>query len=79
MAAKYQIAKSIKLRGGVQFNVNRYDIKAFAAPTEMATIALTTGANQVDFVGSSSNYRNFNGYQPIGCKIFTSSYRRQLD
>ncbi|HZG99493.1 MAG TPA: hypothetical protein VEY32_00355 [Flavisolibacter sp.] len=62
MAAKYQIAKSIKLRGGVQFNVNRYDIKAFAAPTEMATIALTTGANQVDFVGSSSNYRNFNGY-----------------
>jgi hypothetical protein len=63
MTAKYQIAKSIKIRGGVQLNLNRYDIKAFTAPTEMATIALTNGANQVDFVGSSSNYRNFNGYR----------------
>jgi len=63
MNAKYQIAKSINLRGGIQFNINRYDIKAFSAPTEVATIALTNRANQVDFVGATTNYRNFSGYK----------------
>jgi hypothetical protein len=62
MLAKYPIAKSIKLRGGLQFNISRYDIKAFTAPTEIATIALTTNTNQVDIVGARATYRNFNGY-----------------
>lgn len=58
-AAKYPIAKSIQLRGGMQFNMNRYDIKAFTNATELATIALNNGNNGVQMVGARSNYRNF--------------------
>ena len=38
MAAKYPITRKMKLRGGLQFNVNRYDIKAYNAATSVATI-----------------------------------------
>jgi hypothetical protein len=57
-AAKYPIAKNLKLKGGLQFNMSRYDIKAFDYPTEYATIALNN-SNGVGYTGSRSNYRNF--------------------
>ena len=57
-AAKYPIAKNLKLKGGLQFNMSRYDIKAFDYPTEYATIALNN-SNGVGFTGSRSNHRNF--------------------
>lgn len=60
-AAKYPLAKNVKVKGGVQFNMNRYDIKAFTYTPEVATIALNTGNNQVDYLGSVTHYRNFNG------------------
>ena len=60
-AAKYPLAKNVKLRGGLQFNMNRYDIKAFTYTPEVATIALNTGNNQVDYLGSVTHYRNFSG------------------
>lgn len=64
LATKYPITKNIHLRGGVQFNINRYDIKAFKYSPEVATIALNRGDDTgVDFVGSVSDYRNFNGYK----------------
>jgi hypothetical protein len=64
LATKYPITRNINLRGGVQFNINRYDIKAFKYRPEVATIALNRGDdNGVDFVGSVSDYRNFNGYK----------------
>lgn len=59
MAAKYPLARNIQLRGGVQFNMNRYDIKAFNNTTELATITLNNGSSNVN-VGARSNYRNFN-------------------
>lgn len=59
-AAKYPIAKNLKLRGGVQFNMSRYDIKAFDYTTEYATIALNN-RNGVGYTGSRSNHRNFGG------------------
>jgi hypothetical protein len=60
-AAKYPVTKNISVRGGLQFNMNRYDIKAFNYTPEVATIALNTGNNQVDYLGSVTSYRNFGG------------------
>lgn len=59
--AKYPVSKNMKLRGGVQFNVSRYDIKAFNYPTEVARIALNNSSLGVDYVGAAANYRNFGG------------------
>lgn len=64
LATRYPITQHVNLRGGLQFNINRYDIKAFRSSPEVATIALNRGNdNGVDFVGSISDYRNFNGYK----------------
>ncbi|MBD0331349.1 MAG: hypothetical protein ICV66_01715 [Chitinophagaceae bacterium] len=60
LTAKYPVSQNLKLRAGVQFNVNRYDIRAFNYPLEIATIALTTG-NRVDSVATISDHRNYNG------------------
>ena len=60
-AAKYPVTKAIKIKSGLQFNMNRYDIKAFSYTPEVATIALNTGNNQADFFGSVTSYRNFGG------------------
>jgi hypothetical protein len=60
-ATKYGgFASNIKLTGGLQFNINRYDIKAFSSFYEIATIALNNGYG-VDSVSALSNHRNFNG------------------
>jgi hypothetical protein len=61
-AAKYAIAKDVKLRAGLQFNINRYDIKAFSSPTQLATIRLND-RNGVDQVNTVTNYNNFGGYK----------------
>ncbi len=55
----YKINKDLKFKAGVQFNVSRYDIKAFTYNGEIATIALNSGN---DLVSVGSNYRNRNGY-----------------
>jgi hypothetical protein len=60
-AAKYPVAKYVKVKGGLQFNMNRYDIKAFNYTPEVATIALNTGNNRADYIGSVTSYRNFGG------------------
>jgi hypothetical protein len=59
-ALKYPIAKAVKLRTGIQFNMSRYDIKAFNNPLEIATIALNN-RSRVDSVNTVSNLRNFGG------------------
>jgi len=58
---KYAITKNVKLRAGLQFNINRYDIKAFKYTPERATIALNNGSSRIQTVTTSSTYRNFNG------------------
>jgi hypothetical protein len=60
-AAKYPVAKNVKLRGGVQFNLSGYDIKSFTYTPEVALLALNTGFNQVDYVGTVTTHRNFSG------------------
>lgn len=63
VAAKYPLTEKLKVRGGVQFNINRYDIKAFNSHTEIATIALNNGNRGVQSLSASTNYSNMNGYK----------------
>jgi hypothetical protein len=61
LTAKYPVAKNIRIRGGLQFNVSRYDIKAFNYDGEVATIALDEGP-VINSVYRWTKYRNFNGF-----------------
>jgi hypothetical protein len=60
VTAGYPLLKNVKITGGFQFNVSKYDIRAFNSPSEVATIALDAGGG-VNSVSTSTNYRNFNG------------------
>jgi len=61
---KYKMSKKFSLTTGLQFNINRYDIRAYSHPTEIATVALTSSYGIVDSLASLSNYRNFSGTSP---------------
>ncbi|HWJ30543.1 MAG TPA: hypothetical protein VNS32_28680, partial [Flavisolibacter sp.] len=61
LAAKYPLSQSMKLRGGLQFNVSRYGIKAFNSPYQLATITLNTG-NGVQSMNALTTYNNFTGF-----------------
>ncbi|HEX6333183.1 MAG TPA: hypothetical protein VFZ78_03090, partial [Flavisolibacter sp.] len=62
LITKYPVTKSLRLLTGLQFNVARYDIKAFSSPYSVATIRLNS-VNSADSVTSLTNYNNFNGYR----------------
>jgi len=62
MAVKYPVSKNVKLRAGLQFNVNRYAIKTYNSSPQMATIRLSD-RNGVDFVNTSTSYNNLSGYR----------------
>lgn len=59
--ARYPLTRTINLRAGLQFNVNRYDIKAFAYPAEVAVISLDDPASTT--VATWTRYRSQNGYR----------------
>jgi hypothetical protein len=59
-SAGFQASKDIKLKAGLQFNISRYDIKAFTYSGENATIALNSGN---DIVSVATNLRNSSGYK----------------
>jgi hypothetical protein len=61
-AGKYSLASNFRVKAGLQFNVNRYDIKAFTYPMELTAFALRTNAG-VDSVYTISSHRNFSGYK----------------
>lgn len=61
--SKYALTNKLKLRAGLQLNVNRYAIKTFRSSTEMATITLNNTGRRPDSVLMASNYNNFNGYK----------------
>jgi hypothetical protein len=60
VAAKYALGRSLKIRAGLQFNVSRYDIKAFTFPGEIATIALDAGAGN-NSISQETTYRTRSG------------------
>lgn len=54
-SAKYAVNKSLKVKGGFQFNMSRYDVKVFNSKfTEAATFALRNGGTE----RSITNYTN---------------------
>ncbi|HEY6062170.1 MAG TPA: hypothetical protein VIV35_01100 [Chitinophagaceae bacterium] len=55
--AGYPISKSLKIIGGLQFNVSKYDIRVSYSTGDVATIALNTGGG-ANSVSTISNYRN---------------------
>ena len=70
VSGRYPIAKNLKLRGGFQFNINWYDIKAYAFNGgEVATIDLNGGQGN-STISTWTNYRNFNGYKSDWLKNF---------
>ena len=62
VSGRYPIAKNLKVRGGLQFNINRYDIKAYAFNGEVATIDLNDGSGSSS-ISTWTHYRNFAGYK----------------
>jgi hypothetical protein len=60
---KYRMQDKLSFKAGLQFNINRYDIRAYSHPTEIATVAINSGFG-VDSLATLSNYRNFNGNSP---------------
>jgi hypothetical protein len=54
---KYEVDKNIKLKGGLQFNINRYDIKAFNNMTELATISLNNSGSSS--INAATSYRSY--------------------
>ena len=56
---KYALNDRLKVRGGLQFNINRYDIKTFNSNFEMATIRL----NNRDSLSAITSYNNVSGYK----------------
>ena len=61
---KYRVNEKFYLKTGLQFNINRYDIRAYSHPTEIATVALSSGYGGVDSLATLSNYRNYSGTSP---------------
>jgi hypothetical protein len=58
----FPLSKNIKMIGGLQFNVSKYDIRAYSHPVELATIALSNAAGGTNTVSALTNYRNAGGY-----------------
>ncbi len=56
----YPISKRLTVIAGLQFNVNKYDIRAYDYPAETATIALMSGSNG-NTVSTETTYRNYSG------------------
>jgi hypothetical protein len=56
---RYRVAKNFSIKSGFQFNINRYDIRAYFHPEEIATVALNSGYG-VDTAKTTTTYRNFN-------------------
>lgn len=57
---KYKINDRFYFKTGFQFNINRYDIRAYSHTTEVATVTVSSGY-RTDSIRSLSNYRNKDG------------------
>jgi hypothetical protein len=61
-ALKYRVARAVKIRSGLQFNINGYEIRAYNNYPELATISLNN-RNSVQSVNTISTHRNFSSGQ----------------
>lgn len=63
LTAGYPLSKKITLTAGLQFTVSKYDIKAYSAPREEATITLSNSYGGSSSVSTYTNYRNIGGFK----------------
>ncbi len=63
VSAGYPIAKNLKIVSGLQFNVNKYDIKAYQYINEVAPVALSNDAGGTSTVYPVTNYRIVGGFK----------------
>lgn len=61
ISGTYPIGKRVDFVAGLQFNVSKYDIKAFNYPTEVATIALVNSWSGPTAVSTLTSFRS-NGF-----------------
>lgn len=62
---RYQLTRSLAIRTGLQFNLTRYSIAAFAYSQEKATVSLNTSMGYWrDTLVANSNVRNLSGNHP---------------
>ncbi len=57
----YPLTKKLTFIAGLQFNVSKYDIRAYDYPSETATIALISGTTVPNSVSTETTYRNYSG------------------
>ena len=62
-AAGYPITKNLRVIGGLQFNISKYDIRAYTTPAELTTIALSNPNGRTNTVYTLTNYRNDGGFK----------------
>lgn len=63
LEGRYSVNSRFSLKTGFQFNINRYGIRAYTHPTEIATVAISSGY-YTDSLAALTNYRNFSGNDP---------------
>ncbi|MEN9497309.1 MAG: hypothetical protein RL750_208 [Bacteroidota bacterium] len=65
-----QLSKQLDFVGGVQFNINKYDIRAYKGGREVATV----GLNNQGGTGSVSSYTNYRSADGIWAKWLANYY-----
>jgi hypothetical protein len=58
------VTKNLKLIAGVQFNVSKYDIRAYTTPGEQATVSLSSASGGRNTMTTTSYYRNVGAREP---------------
>ena len=65
-----QLTKQLDFVGGIQFNINKYDIRAYKGGREVATV----GLNNQGGTGSVSSYTNYRSADGIWAKWLANYY-----
>lgn len=64
-AITYAATENIRLKLGLQFNVNRYEVQAFHSVPEVAPMTSSNGSGSINVV---STYRNYSGFSKTWLK-----------
>lgn len=66
------LSKRLTLKGGLQFNYSKYDIAAFRAPVELATISLNSSTGQT--IGALTSYTDLRNFGGSSVEILKNQY-----
>ncbi|MBK6936550.1 MAG: outer membrane beta-barrel protein [Chitinophagaceae bacterium] len=63
VSAGYPILRNLKIISGLQFNVNKYDIRAYQYSNEVAAVALSNDAGGTNTIYPITSYRIVGGFK----------------